>query len=129
MHLPSGRRLAYITPCLKEKKTPWGEMKSVVHFMGVDSKTKQWGPQSAYGGLWAENATQAVARDVMAAAMLRMDARGWDLILTVHDEVIAEAKIGSITKREFEQEMCVLPAWATGLPVTAEGDISQRYRK
>jgi hypothetical protein len=135
MQLPSGRRLSYIQPAIREKTMPWKDaqgndvVRDVVMFMGQNPVTKRWEAQAAYGGLWAENATQATARDVMARAMVRMKERGWRLLLTVHDEIIAKAKIGALLLEEFLAEMTRDQDWFAGLPLTATGHAGPRYRK
>ena len=75
------------------------------------------------------NCTQAVARDVMAAAMPKLEAAGYPIILTVHDEVVCEVPDGHGSVLELENIMTALPAWAEGLPVAAEGFEDIRYRK
>ena len=81
------------------------------------------------GPLIVHNCTQAVARDVMAEAMLRVEARGWPVLLTVHDEVVCETPIGAVTPEAFAAEMVRLPHWADGLPVSAEAEVGRRYGK
>ncbi len=127
--LPSGRRLAYAYPELKELEMPWGGTKLCLTFMGVDSKTHQWKRQKTYGGSIVENIVQAIARDLMADAMLRAGQYGYLVVLTVHDELIAEALIGHGSVHEFEQIMARNPDWAEGCPVLAEGWSGFRYKK
>lgn len=127
--LPSGRLLAYVDARLREVETPWGGTRLAVTYMGVDSVTRRWSRHKAYGGHWAENITQAVARDIMADAMLRVEARGWPVVLTVHDEIVCEVPAGSVDAETFGEEVRLLPPWASGLPVTAEGVVGFRYGK
>lgn len=125
--LPSGRCLAYYRPQMQTVKTPWGQDKLAVTFFGINSATKQWERQSTYGGKIVENITQAVARDLMAEAMLRVEAAGYEMLLTIHDELLAEKTKGSV--KEFEALMVELPDWAEGLPIEAEGWSGERYLK
>lgn len=128
--LPSGRRLAYPFPSISARRTPWDTIQHSLTYWGVNSLTKQWQKQQSYGGLLVENLTQAVARDAMAAALLRCANSGtyWP-VLSVHDEIVAEADEGTGTVHEFEQLMAECPEWAEGLPVAAEGWTGKRYRK
>lgn len=134
MLLPAGRPLVYAQPKIVERIVPWStpekpETRPAVQIMAVNPKTKQWGPQAMYGGIWAENATQAVARDLMAEAKLRARAAGYPSNLTVHDEVVAQVREGWGDVKEFEQILTALPKWAAGFPVAAEGWRGFRYRK
>ena len=98
-----------------------------ITFWGVNSQTKKWNLTSTYGGKLVENITQAVARDLMAEAMLALDDAGYEIVLTVHDEIITEVTDGTI--QEFTKIMEQVPSWATGLPVRVEAYESRRYRK
>jgi DNA polymerase bacteriophage-type len=127
--LPSRRPLCYIRPEIQPRETPWGETRDAVTFMSVNSVTRRWERRAGYGGLWCENVTQATARDLMAGAMLRAEAAGYPVILTVHDEVITDTPNGHGSVLEFVELMKTTPRWADGLPVAAEGWEGVRYRK
>lgn len=128
--LPSGRLLGYCDPRIVKKPTSWGEMKDTLTYMGVDPYTKKWRRQDTYGGMLVENITQATARDLMAEAMLRCHQEGvYDVILSVHDELIAECDMDKGSVEDFEAAMAKLPTWAEGCPVAAEGWTGLRYRK
>ncbi len=129
--LPSGRRLAYYGPRVQYDTTPWGDKRAVLYHWGVDSLSKKWVFNKTYGGRLVENVVQAIARDLMAEAMLRIDSAGsWDLVLTVHDELIGERDIFSdATNKGFCDLMAEVPDWADGLPVRVEGWEGTRYRK
>jgi DNA polymerase bacteriophage-type len=127
--LPSGRRLSYPFPQVRMRETPWGEPRPALTFMGTNPYIRKWERQSTYGGSLVENQTQAVARDIMAEAMLRVEATGiYTPILTVHDEIIAEGPLAGDV-HEFEQLLTTLPKWAKGCPVGAEGWKGPRYHK
>jgi len=124
--LPSGRHLWYYKPEIVT--VPWFEKtKEELRYWGEDPKTHQWTQLKTYGGALVENITQAIARDVMANGMLNVTKTGYELILTIHDELVAEAN--SLTVDQFVDRMCELPAWAKGLPIAAEGWSGDRYRK
>jgi len=135
MRLPSGRFLAYAYPEIQPKTMPWkddrGEpvVKDSLSYMGVNSYTRKWERSFTYGGSLAENATQAVARDILADAMPRLEAAGYPIILTVHDEIVCEAASDFGSVEEMVSIMTTLPAWADGCPITAEGWEGVRYRK
>jgi len=130
--LPSGRKIAYHKPKLERKKTPWGEMKLVLTYTGVDSQTKRYCRQHTYGGKIVENITQAVARDFMAEAMLRIEDAGYSLIMSVHDELVAEVDEDFGSLEDFERLMEELPEWAKGsspCPIAVEGWEGKRFKK
>ena len=122
--LPSGRILYYPNA----KRTYDNKfLKPTITYEGEDSYTKKWTTLKTYGGSLVENITQAVARDILAEAMIRMEERGYPIVTTVHDEIICEMEHGS--HEEMEKIMCELPSWANGLPLAAEGFSSKRYKK
>jgi len=120
--LPSGRHLVYRDAAFTANG---------ITYMGVDQYTRQWTRITTYGGKLAENITQAVARDIMADAVIKMETVGVPVELLVHDEIIAEvpASIAESTKDRMLDIMRAAPAWAPGLPVWAEGWAGERYRK
>jgi DNA polymerase len=128
--LPSGRRLAYPEPELRKRQTPWGAEKWALTYKGVNTYTRQWERQTSYGGLLVENVVQAVSRDLMAAALQRCEESGvYTPVLSVHDEIIAEAPLGQGSVAEFEGLLMTVPTWAIGCPISAVGWRGLRYRK
>ena len=75
----------------------------------------------AYGGLWTENVVSGIARDLLADAMLRVEAAGYPIVLHVHDELVAEVPDGFGSTDEFTRLMTRKPAWALELPIAATG--------
>lgn len=130
--LPSGRFLRYYRPSVKAIETEWGEEKQEVHYFGADiKKGENFGLSEfkTYGGALTENVTQAVARDIMANGMLNAEKKGLRVLLTVHDEIVTEAKKGEYEVEDLIKAMCNLPKWAEGCPIAAEGWKGDRYRK
>ena len=124
----------YPYPMLKEISTPWGAKKLAVTIMTMDSrvgsKTKGlFVRQSTYGGKLVENITQAVARDVLFGSQPKLEAAGYPIVLHVHDENVSEVPIGFGSVEEYEEIMTVVPQWAAGMPIAAEGFRGNRYRK
>lgn len=129
MGLPSGRSLWYYAPRIVMKSVPWSdELVPAVEIDAMNGYTRKWEPAIMYGGLWAENATQAVARDLMADGMMRLESAGFPVLLTVHDEVIAQAD-PTCEVGDFVSTLAAVPEWAAGCPVAAEGWSGARYRK
>ena len=131
--LPSGRAICYPYARMAQKKMPWSEddtdLRWRVVYKAIDQFSKQWKEQILYGGQIVNNCTQATARDIMAEAMLRIEEKGYKVILTVHDEIISEVPKDFGSLEEFEKLMVQSPAWADGLPITASGWRGERYRK
>ena len=99
-------------------------------FMGRHIVTKEWKRLGTHGGSLTENADQASSRDLLAEAMWRVDQdERFDLLLSIHDEVIAEAPIGTMPVSEFEAMVSQVPTWAASMPVEAEGWRGPRLRK
>ncbi|MFI9652809.1 hypothetical protein [Guyparkeria halopsychrophila] len=122
--LPSGRYLVYFDPRLSDD--------GAITYMGMGNEdggtAKVWCRLYTYGGKLIENATQAFARDVLAANMPAIESAGYRIVLTVHDEVIAEAPAGAGVD-DLIHHLATVPSWAEGLPLAADGFAADRYRK
>jgi DNA polymerase bacteriophage-type len=127
--LPSGRILYYYDPRIEPCITSWGETKDSVTYMTVNGMTKKWERTNTYGGKLAENVTQAICRDIMAEAMLRLEKAGYAIVMTVHDEIVSEVEETFGSVESYEKIMCIVPDWATGFPIAAKGFRCKRYRK
>jgi DNA polymerase len=125
--LPSGRLLSYKDPQISRGQYQFN--KSALSHMHVDSVTRKWKRTTTYGGALTENLVQAIARDIMASAMLKAEAVGYPIVMSVHDELVAEVPEDFGSKEEFEQILCDTPDWADGCPIAAEGWEGKRYRK
>lgn len=124
MVLPSGRKLAYLKP--REQPNRFGRMSLTYEGVGQNHK---WARQETYSGRLVENATQAIARDILAEAMARIEAKGLDIVAHVHDEVIIEAPKDKYTVDEICQLMAANPDWCDGLPLAAAGYKGSYYFK
>lgn len=77
-----------------------------------------------------ENATQAFARDILAYNMPGIEAAGYEIVLSVHDELLTETPDHpGFNADVLGQMMATAPAWAQGIPLAAAGFETSRYRK
>jgi DNA polymerase len=127
--LPAKRPLVYPAPRIVERNTPWGGTAPGVEFSGVNPVTRQWDRSTLYGGLIVENIVQAVSRDLMADAKLALEAAGYPVNLSVHDEIVADVPLGFGSIEEFKRIIETPRAWAQGWPIKAEPVEGPRYGK
>lgn len=149
--LPSGRLIPYPQPYVADRTTEFEvevenedgtvtiQKKKItrpcLHYYEINAKTKKWSSTATYGGKLVENIVQALCRDLMAHAMLvveRANKRGetdFEILLTVHDELVTQSPKGRHTYKELEKYMSILPKWAKGFPIAAEGWTGPRYKK
>ena len=124
VQLPSGRKLYYPRPFLKENQ--FGKL--AIHYYTVGQQTRKWEVTSTYGGKMTENIVQAIARDCLAETLRRIDAKGLQVVFHVHDEVIIDAPVETTV-----DEICDLMAepipWAPGLILKGAGFESNYYMK
>lgn len=124
VRLPSGRKLFYPKPFLKENRFE----KMAVHYYTVGQQTRKWEVTSTYGGKMVENIVQAIARDCLAVTLERIAAKGLQVVFHVHDEVIIDAPMETTV-----EEICDLMAepipWAPGLVLKGAGFENGYYMK
>lgn len=115
VEVPSGRRLRYWNPKIDNARGSYQSAR---------------GRKEVYGGLLVENLCQAIARDVMAAGMLRLRTEV-DIVATVHDEIASEVPDDAAEEMlEIGNKILAQsPQWAEDLPLAVEGFVSKRYRK
>lgn len=123
--LPSGRRLAYIHPKIGTNRFG-GES---ITYMGMSQTANKWMRLETYGGKLVENIVQAVARDCLAAAMLRLTKAGYKICAHIHDEVVIEAPIGEGSLDDVIRIMCISESWTEGLILNAAGFENPYYMK
>lgn len=121
LRLPSGRAIVY-------HGCKWGMVDSA---WGPRSQASFLDPRSGqrvttYGGRLTENITQAVARDILAEALVRLHTAGYVAVGHVHDEILVE---GTHSIDDVRQIMNELPDWAEDLPIDSAGFTTNRYRK
>lgn len=132
--LPSGRLLRYPRPFIGSRTPPWenAQPQAALFYEGylrMKSGGRRWGQHDTWGGTLVENVIQAFCRDLMAYAMLRVEAAGYPVVLSVHDELVAEIRKTFGSVQGFVDLMEQVPTWAGGMPVAAEGWREERYRK
>ena len=120
--LPTGCSLCYPAPKVDDS----GQLS----YMGVNQYTRKWERINTYSGKLVENLCQRVARDILAANMPRIDSSGYEIVLSVHDELLTETP----DSPEYNVEtlvrlMSTVPDWAEGLPLAADGFEAYRYKK
>ena len=122
IQLPSKRRLAY--PKAKIGMNRFGGESIVYEGIVVGNK---WDKIESYGGKFVENIVQAIARDILAEAMMRLEKKGFNIVMHIHDEVVIESDSSSI--EEINEIMSIAPIWAPGLILDADGFESEFYKK
>ena len=134
MALPSGRVLCYPQARVDLVETQRGEEWEVTAikanwrpFEGED----EWPRIRLYGGLLAENATQATAADILREALVELVELDWPVVGHTHDELLLEVEddeVGEATE-QLKRVMMTAPGWAHGLPLNCEIWNGRRYRK
>ena len=122
--LPSGRKLSYVKPRMAVNK--FG--RDGLTYEGI-SENKKWSRIETYGPKLVENIVQGTARDLLAEAMLRVEKKGYPIVMHCHDEIIAEVPEGIGSVDEMCEIMAVQPEWAAGLPLRADGYSCSFYQK
>lgn len=120
--LPSGRLLCYPSPQVDDK--------GKISYMGIHQYTRAWSRISTYGGKFLEQCCQAASRDILAANMPLVDEAGYEIVLSVHDELICETPdTDEFTADGLCSLMAAAPDWAEGLPLASAGFSGARYKK
>lgn len=123
--LPSGRRLYYPQPAITQNR--FG--RPSISYMGQNQTTKKWERIETYGGKLVENIVQAVARDCLAEAITRLEAAGYPVVFHIHDEIVVDAPECNHDLSEMETLMSIVPEWAPGLPLNADGWVNEFFKK
>lgn len=131
IQLPSGRKLFYNKPHFRMKTTGRSTSKTLC-YMGMNQETKKWCEVDTYGGKLTENIVQAIARDLLAFAMLNLAKAGYKITMHVHDEAIAEIPFDGHEREYYDNMVKIMskaPDWASDLPLNADGYITPFYKK
>lgn len=123
--LPRGRKLYYAKPFLQEND--FGKM--AVYYHSVNQKTRKWEKTSTYGGKLVENVVQAIARDCLVEALIRLAHAGYLAVMHIHDEIVADVSPGFSSLEEMTAIMGAPISWAPGLPLKAAGFETDYYMK
>ena len=122
--LPSGRKLAYFKPRIIKK-----DGKDSLAYDGNIQTSGGWGQISTWGGKLVGNIVQAIARDCLAVAMLRLDDEGYKIVMHIHDEIVCEMPEGVGSLDEDINIICQPIGWANGLLLAADGYETRYYKK
>ncbi len=122
--LPSSRKLSYVKPRMAVNR--FG--RDGLTYEGI-SENKKWSRIETYGPKLVENIVQGTARDLLAEAMLRVEKKGYPIVMHCHDEIIAEVPEGTGSVEEMCEIMAIQPTWAEGLPLRADGYSCSFYQK
>jgi DNA polymerase len=128
LHLPSGRAITYHGMRWERYRVQDPKTHKWVAKEGwrYDDPKKPGQRIGTYGGRLAENATQAVARDIMAEGLVRLHRAGYEPVAHVHDEIVVQH---TDNVQEVQAIMCKTPKWATDMPIDGAGFVTTRYRK
>ena len=122
--LPSGRKLHYVSPGTRENS--WGS--TVITYKAPNQVSGKWETAETYGGKLVENIVQAIARDCLAATILKLTDKGYKIVMHIHDEVVLEAPM-DVTVKEVCDLMGEELKWAKGLILRADGFETGYYKK
>ena len=122
--LPSGRKLSYVKPRMAVNR--FG--RDGLTYEGI-AENKKWSRIETYGPKLVENIVQGTARDLLAEAMLRVEEKGYPIVMHCHDEIIAEVPEDTGSVDEMCEIMAIQPKWAEGLPLRADGYSCSFYQK
>lgn len=140
MRLPSGRLLHYWQPSVQMRTQKFRiveddgtivekeqKNKETICFWSVGKDKETMVPDTTYGGKLVENGTQACARDLLGAALPRLERAGYPVVVHVHDSAAAQVVQDTGSVDQFSDIMAELPAWAQGLPVACDGYRGKRF--
>jgi DNA polymerase bacteriophage-type len=131
MQLPSGRLICWQRPEVELTMTPWGKEKLGVTVHSQNTYTREWKRNPLIGSSIFQSAVQGTARDFLAHAMMQLEDAGYQVINSIHDEVLllVDEANGESALEDAIRIMTTPPSWAPDFPLAAEGWHGKRYRK
>jgi DNA polymerase len=103
--------------------------REALYYYGLNQTTKKWEKTPTYGGKLVENIVQAIARDCLAVSLVRLSQAGYQTVMHIHDEVVLDVPREMVDLETVEKIMSEPIPWAPGLPLNADGFVSEYYRK
>jgi len=121
MQLPSGRLICWQRPQLELLTTPWGQQKPGVTVHSQNTYTRQWGRNALIGSSLFQSAVQGTARDCLAVAMINLEKAGYEVVNSIHDEVLllVEEQSAESALVEVTNIMTTTPTWAPDFHLAA----------
>ena len=131
MQLPSGRLICWQKPEVEMVMTPWGQEKLGITVHSQNTYTREWKRNQLIGSSIFQSAVQGTARDFLAHSMMQLEAAGYEVVNSIHDEVLllVDEANGEAALDDAIRIMTTPPAWAPDFPLAAEGWHGKRYRK
>lgn len=128
---PGGSKIYYYNPVATRESMPWDDADVRPSWTFNATKMGKWLSIKAFGGLLAENAVMHIEREIMAQAMLNLEAEGFPVIMDVHDEIVCEVEECRADQKAFEQIMTQQTVLTKrySVPLAVESFIAKRYRK
>lgn len=128
--LPSGKYLTYLEPQVSQGD--YGDSLTYMSLASEDGKTgsRAWCRTYTHGGKLTGNICQTLAGDLLKENMPAIEAAGYEIVLSVHDEAVAESPdTPEFNGADLASLLSINPPWAQGLPLAAAGFETYRYKK
>ncbi|MGD9156898.1 MAG: DNA polymerase [Desulfobacteraceae bacterium] len=130
LHLPNNRRICFPFAQWIPWKTPWGQIKMSVTHRWMSSYTRKWERRSITGASLFQSAVQGLSRDVLMEAHRRLEQNGYKIVMTVHDELMAQIiDDASSNLDHFNRLFKQNPSWCPDLPIDSDPWRGERYKK
>lgn len=137
--LPSGRKLWYLDPKVRKATISYVDKdgnessfeKDGISYMGKQQNGRKWVRIQSHGGKFIENFVQAIARDILREGLIAAADDGFNIVLHVHDEIVAEHPKGDnyYTDGRLIEVMAAAIPWCADMPLGAAGYVGEIYRK